>query len=215
MWGTIITTTAIGVLHALHSQPSSSQHSLTCWRMVSNRDACRRDISLEILNIKCASRKYLRDTTIMCCIGSCLDKRPAALSCLQTYNYRKTSNISGTLLSNEIVDHSDVIGASPAGAAPTESLFSNLDWNISVQKYTTEMENRNINRYHYGDVIMGATSQITSLTIVCSIVNSGADQRKHQSSAGLWAGKSSVTGEFPALMASNTEKFPFDDVIMS
>ena len=36
---------------------------------------------------------------------------------------RKTSNISGTL-GNEIVDHSDLVGASPAGAAPTTSSFS-------------------------------------------------------------------------------------------
>ena len=39
---------------------------------------------------------------------------------------------------------------------------------------------------HYSDVIMGAmASQITSLTIVYSTVYSGADQRKHQSSASL------------------------------
>ena len=39
---------------------------------------------------------------------------------------------------------------------------------------------------HYNDVIMGAiASQITSLTIVYSIVYSVADQRKHQSSASL------------------------------
>ena len=39
---------------------------------------------------------------------------------------------------------------------------------------------------HYGDVIMSAiASQITNLTIVCSTVYSGADQRKHQSSASL------------------------------
>ena len=38
----------------------------------------------------------------------------------------------------------------------------------------------------YGDVIMGTiASQITSLTIVCSTVYSGADQRTHQSSASL------------------------------
>ena len=37
---------------------------------------------------------------------------------------------------------------------------------------------------HYGDIIMSAmASQITSLTIVYSIVYSRADQRKHQSSA--------------------------------
>ena len=39
---------------------------------------------------------------------------------------------------------------------------------------------------HYGDVIMSAiASQITSLTIVYSTVYSGADQRKHESSASL------------------------------
>ena len=41
---------------------------------------------------------------------------------LKTY-YRQTSNISRTLLANEIVDHSDVVGASPVGAALTISSF--------------------------------------------------------------------------------------------
>ena len=34
-------------------------------------------------------------------------------------NYRQISTISCTLMGNEIVDHSDVVGASPDGAAPT------------------------------------------------------------------------------------------------
>ena len=71
---------------------------------------------------------------------------------------------------------------------------------------------------HYSNFIMGAmASQITSLTIVYSTVHSGADQRKHQSSASLafYAENSPVTSEFPAQMASNAETFPFDDVIMS
>ena len=38
-------------------------------------------------------------------------------------DYRKTSNISRTLVGNKIVDHSDVVGASPVGAAPTTSSF--------------------------------------------------------------------------------------------
>ena len=39
---------------------------------------------------------------------------------------------------------------------------------------------------HYNNVIMGViASQITSLTVVYSIVHSDADQRKHQSSASL------------------------------
>ena len=38
--------------------------------------------------------------------------------------YRKTSNIRRTLVGNKIVDHADVVGASPVGAAPTTSSFS-------------------------------------------------------------------------------------------
>ena len=38
--------------------------------------------------------------------------------------YRQVSNISCTLEGNKIVDHSDVVGASPVGAAPTTSSFS-------------------------------------------------------------------------------------------
>ena len=38
--------------------------------------------------------------------------------------YRQVSNISCTLIGNKIVDHSDVVGASPVGAAPTTSSFS-------------------------------------------------------------------------------------------
>ena len=54
---------------------------------------------------------------------------------------------------------------------------------------------------------MGAmASQITSLTIIYSNVYSGADQRKHQSFASLaFVCLSSMTGEFPAQMASNAE----------
>ena len=35
--------------------------------------------------------------------------------------YRQTFNISVTLVGNKIVDHSDEVGASPVGAAPTTS----------------------------------------------------------------------------------------------
>ena len=38
--------------------------------------------------------------------------------------YGQTSNISHTPIGNNIADHSDVVGASPVGAAPTTSLFS-------------------------------------------------------------------------------------------
>ena len=40
------------------------------------------------------------------------------------YTYRLTSNISRALSGNKLADHSDVVGASPVGAAPTTSSFS-------------------------------------------------------------------------------------------
>ena len=39
----------------------------------------------------------------------------------EKYHYRKTSNISHNLVGDKIVDHSDVVGAAPVGAAPTTS----------------------------------------------------------------------------------------------
>ena len=70
---------------------------------------------------------------------------------------------------------------------------------------------------HYNDVIMDVmASQITSLTIVYSTVNSVTDQRKHQSSTSLafvrgihrWPVNSPHKGPVTRKM------FPFDDVIM-
>ena len=71
---------------------------------------------------------------------------------------------------------------------------------------------------HYCDVIMGAmTSQITSLANVYSTFHSGADQRKHQSSASLafvrgihrWPVNS------PHKWPVSRKMFPFDDGIMA
>ena len=70
---------------------------------------------------------------------------------------------------------------------------------------------------HYNGVIMSVmASQITSLTIVHSTLYSGADQRKHQSSASLafvrgiyrWSVNSPHKGPVTQKM------FPFDEVIM-
>ena len=70
---------------------------------------------------------------------------------------------------------------------------------------------------HYNDVIMSAlASQITSRTIVYSNFYSGADERKHQSSASLafvreihrWPVNS------PHKRPVTRKMFPFDDVIM-
>ena len=76
----------------------------------------------------------------------------------------------------------------------------------------------NIHQTHNNDVIMSAmmASQITSHTFVYSTVYSGADQRKHQSSASL----SFVRGihrwpmNSPHIRPVTRKMFPFDDVIM-
>ena len=86
-------------------------------------------------------------------------------------------------------------------------LYINTGWGVRV---TLKEDTRS----HYNDVIMSAmASQITSLTIVYS----GADQRKHQSSVSLafvrgnhrWPMHSPHKG--PVML----KMVPFDDVIMS
>ena len=70
---------------------------------------------------------------------------------------------------------------------------------------------------HYGDVIMDAmASQITSLTIVYSTVYSGADQRKHQSSASLAFVRGIHRWPVNSLHKWRVTRkmFPFHDVIM-
>ena len=68
------------------------------------------------------------------------------------------------------------------------------------------------------DVIMTMlASQITSLTVVYSIVYSGVNQRKHQSSASLafvWEIHRGPVN-FPHKWPVTRKMFPFDDVIMS
>ena len=71
---------------------------------------------------------------------------------------------------------------------------------------------------HYNDVTMGSiASQITSLTIVCSADYSGADQRKHQSSASLALVRGIHRGPVnsPHKRPLTRKMFPFDDVIMN
>ena len=65
----------------------------------------------------------------------------------------------------------------------------------------------------YNDVIMSTiASQITSLTIVYATVYSGADQRKHQSSASLAFVQGPVNS--PHKGPVTRKMFPFDDVTM-
>ena len=76
---------------------------------------------------------------------------------------------------------------------------------------------KNISPLQYSDVIMGAMApQITSLAIVYSIVNPGADQRKHQSFVSLdfvWGIHRRLVNS-PQQWPVTRKMFPFDHVII-
>ena len=64
---------------------------------------------------------------------------------LQCCGYHKTSNISCTFVCNRIVDHSDIVGASPVDAAPTTSSYlsehlATMDW----AKTTTRRDEKHL-----------------------------------------------------------------------
>ena len=70
---------------------------------------------------------------------------------------------------------------------------------------------------NYCDVMMGAmASQITSITIVYSIVYSDVYQRKHHTSASLAFVRGIHRGQvnYPHKWPAARKMFPFDDVIM-
>ena len=97
------------------------------------------------------------------------------------------------------------------GVVLNQHITSNI---VSISNITKIPQTSN----HYSDVIMGGmASQITGVSSVWTNVCSGADQRKHQSSAPLafvrgihrWPVNSPHKGLVMRKM------FPFDDVIMS
>ena len=106
------------------------------------------------------------------------------------------------------------------GGRPLTCHHDNYHWESLSEltlRLSQEMCSRLVLCYHYDDVTMDTmASQITSHTIVYSAVCSGADRRKHQSSASLpfvrgihrWLVDSSHKGPVTRKM------FPFGDVIM-
>ena len=77
-----------------------------------------------IHDIEMIGLKPVLERSLLCCMH-----KPACIvtanldRCLDP-NYRQISNIGRTLVDIKIVDHSDVVGASPVGVAPTTSSFS-------------------------------------------------------------------------------------------
>ena len=60
------------------------------------------------------------------------------------HKYRQTSNLSCTLVGNKIVDHSDVVGAPPIGAAPTSSHYRLNTWLRWIEHRHLQDETRSI-----------------------------------------------------------------------
>ena len=62
--------------------------------------------------------------------------------------YPETSNISPALVGNKIVDHSDVVGASSVGAAPTTSSF--LTWHLATMDWAKATARRDYKHVRFG-----------------------------------------------------------------
>ena len=93
-------------------------------------------------------------------------------------------------------------------------------FNCFLSTFLQNVQNTDLEKraFHYYNLNMLAmASQITSLTIVYSTVYSGADQRKHQSSASLafvWGIHRRPVNSPHKGPAVTRKMFPFDDVIM-
>ena len=97
----------------------------------------------------------------------------------------------------------------------TGSCHHNSEWCVCV--CNTDQCKTATNTHHYSDVIMRAMmSQITGVSIVCSTVCSGADQRTLQSSASLAfvRGVQRWPMDSPHKGPATRKMFPFDDVII-
>ena len=66
---------------------------------------------------------FLITNEFMLCINPSVAKCSLNFELIVAYYYRKPANIRRTLVSNNMVDHSDVVGASLVGVAPTTSSF--------------------------------------------------------------------------------------------
>ena len=105
----------------------------------------------------------------------------------------------------------------PSQTASGEALVFSL---LLARKnhFTHTWRHPNVEANHYSDVIMSMmASQITRLAIVYSIVCSGADQRKQQSSVSLAfvMGIHRSPVNIPEKGPVTWKLFPFDDVIMT
>ena len=71
-------------------------------------------------------------------------KKLACLIPLSCINYRQASDIRRILVGNKIVDHSDVVGASLVGAAPTTYSILTYTWLQLIAQRQLQNETKNI-----------------------------------------------------------------------
>ena len=83
---------------------------------------------------------------------------PLQLFTIDQIHTVKTSNIRRTPVGNKIVDHSDVVGASPVGAAPTTSSFLTLHLPSRDSAKTATRKYENVLRF--------GVSYIRDLTVI-------------------------------------------------
>ena len=82
--------------------------------------------------------------------------------------YRQTCKMSRTLVGYKIVDHSDVVGASPIGAAQTTSSFST--WQLSSKDWTKAAAGREEKHLSLGfgaTYIRGLTLYVIFIITMC------------------------------------------------
>ena len=150
----------------------------------------------------------------------CIFNRSLTLEWRHPFSWTKKTCLHNTV--NTIpADDIATVGAR-ASAATELTYFSQNILASALDGFITQIAQRSSMCFgpicrHYNDVTVGAiASQITSLTIVYSIVYSDADQRKHQSSASmaLLYGNHRGPVNSPHKWPVKRKVFPFDDVIM-
>ena len=120
-------------------RPKITGNSIVCWNVVhvnnieiiTGPQYCRIAMEIHLWLTKASDAKYVSmswryNEQPQTLIIRYLDVHPISNCCLSVLvvTYRQASNVSRALAGNKIVDHSDVVGASPVGAAPTTSSFS-------------------------------------------------------------------------------------------
>ena len=149
------------------------------------------EIWIKLLSIKNINLKIPSANCRSFCLG---------LNVLGGCKYSQTGNYTGSRLAVRVL---------PAKHLRSKALTSRVPWKRARFSFI-------FCRSHYSDVIMGAMAcKIPSLTIVYSIVYSGADQRKYQCSTSLAFVRGIHRGPVnsPHKRPVTRKLFPFVDVI--